>query len=283
MISLHELTAQAASRLKAAGIATDEAELDAQLLAARALGWDRTRLLTSWRDAPPAGFATAYESLVTRRERREPVSQILGVREFWGLEFEVTRDVLTPRPESEGIIEAALEHARRARMIVDVGTGSGCLAVALAREFPDAQVIAVDSSAPALEVALRNAGRHGVASRIAFERGHLLDSIGNPVDLIVSNPPYVPTAEREQLPPEVRDYEPASALFAGEDGLDCIRELIAGAPHKLRDEGLLVLEGGVDQAAAIREMIAVGRRLELIDIRPDLAGIPRTVVARRIP
>ncbi len=282
MTSLHRLTSSAASRLKAAGITAEEADLDAQLLAARALDWDRARLLTSWRDPAPPAFPAAFEALVARRERREPISQILAAREFWGLEYEVTRDVLTPRPESEGIVEAALEHARRARAIVDVGTGTGCLAVTLAREFPGATVVAVDISDAALEVARRNAARHGVSVRMTFERANLLDALREPVDLVVSNPPYVPAGDRDDLPPEVRDYEPAQALFAGEDGLDCIRELVARGRDHLRDGGLLIFECGVDQAPAIREMIARAPGLELVEVRPDLAGIPRTVVARRM-
>ncbi len=278
---LHALTTTAASRLKAAGIPPEEADLDAQLLAARVLGWDRTRLLTSWRDPAPVTFRPAYEQLVTRRERREPVSQILGVREFWGLDFEITRDVLTPRPETEGVIEAALEHVRRARVVVDVGTGSGCLAVALAREFPDARVLALDISEAALAVARRNATRHGVGARIEFRHSNLLEAVRDPADLIVSNPPYVPARDRAALPPEVRDYEPPGALFAGEDGLDCIRRLVETSPAGLTDEGLLLFECGVDQAPVIREMIGAAPGLDLIEIRPDLAGIPRTVVARR--
>jgi release factor glutamine methyltransferase len=280
--SLHELTSAAAASLKAAGITSEEADLDAQLLAARVLGWDRTRLLTSWRDPAPATFPAAFERLVARRARREPISQVLGTREFWGLEFEVTRDVLTPRPETEGVVEAALEHARRARVIVDVGTGTGCLAVVLAREFPDARVLALDISEAALSVARRNAARHGVIDRTEFRHSNLLEAAPERVDLIVSNPPYVPARDRASLPPEVRNYEPPTALFAGEDGLDCIRALVGMSATRLTDEGLLIFECGVDQAPAIREMIAGAPELELIEIRPDLAGIPRTVVARRI-
>jgi release factor glutamine methyltransferase len=281
MASLHELTALAATRLKTAGIDPEEADLDAQLLASRVLQWDRTRLITSWRDPAPAGFAARFEGLVARRERREPISQILGVREFWGLEFEITRDVLTPRPETEGVIEAVLDHAPDAATIADVGTGSGCIAIALARERPAARVIAVDLSAPALEAARRNASRHGVADRITFVHGRASAITGTP-DAIVSNPPYIPVGERESLPPEVREFEPPQALFAGQDGLDVVRELVACAAATLRRGGFLIFECGVDQGPAIREMIGRATGLELVEIRPDLAGIPRTVVARRI-
>ena len=285
MTSLHELTTSAAARLKAAGISPDDAHLDAQLLAARVLGWDRTRLVTSWRDPAPPGFSAAFTEIVARRERREPISQILGRREFWGLEFEVTRDVLTPRPETEGIIEAVQEHVEQPEgqysVIEDVGTGSGCIAIALATELPQARLIALDISRTALDVARRNARRHGAAQRIAFVQGNVFASETD-VDIIVSNPPYVPIGDRDSLPPEVRDYEPPKALFAGEDGLDVIRQLIDHASHGLSTSGLLVFECGVGQASAIREMIARARWLTLVEIRADLGGIPRIVVARRV-
>jgi release factor glutamine methyltransferase len=286
--SLHELTTAAAARLKRAGIAPEEADLDAQLLAALALGWDRTRLLTLWRDPAPANFPAAFERLVIRRERREPISQILGVREFWGLEFEVTRDVLTPRPETEGLIEVFKEHYGASAadgsfspVIEDIGTGSGCIAVALARELPHARFIALDISQQAIQVARRNARRHGVHDRIAFVQGNAF-AAERDVNAIVSNPPYVPLGERGGLPPEVRDYEPAEALLAGEDGLDVIQLLIARASQGLAHSGLLVFECGSGQAPAIREMIARAHWLELLEIRPDLAGIPRIVVAQRV-
>jgi release factor glutamine methyltransferase len=199
--SLHELTTSAAARLKRAGIAPEEADLDAQLLAARVLGWDRARFIASWRDPAPANFSEGFNHIVARRERREPISQILGVREFWGLEFEVTRDVLTPRPETEGIIEAVKEHmggpgSDDRPIIEDIGTGSGCIAVALAKELPRARFIALDISQPALDVARRNARRHGVSDRIAFVRTNVADA-GTDIDAIVSNPPYVPLGDRE--------------------------------------------------------------------------------------
>jgi release factor glutamine methyltransferase len=279
-VTLHETTSRAAARLAAAGIPQEEAQLDAQLLAGRVLGWDRTRLISSWRDPVPAGFAASYDALIARRERREPISQILGEREFWGLTFEVTPDVLTPRPETEGIIEAAHAHCGRVDLIYDLGTGSGCVAIALALEFPQAKVLASDISAAALAVARRNASRHGVAGRILFLHGSVLPP-GNRVDLIVSNPPYIPAGQRDSLPPEVRDFEPPEALFAGPDGLDVIRELIQDAPSRLAAGGWLIFECGVEQDRAIREMIARASDLELVDVRPDLAGVPRVVVSRR--
>jgi release factor glutamine methyltransferase len=278
--SLHALTTSAAARLRAAGIAPEEADMDAQLLAARVLGWDRTRLITCWRDSSPPSFAAAFEALVARRERREPISQILSVREFWGLEFEVTRDVLTPRPETEGIVEAALEHAPDASLVEDIGTGSGCIAIALAKELPHARFAATDISPRAIEVARRNAARHGVSNRIAFAVTEY--SVAGDVDLIVSNPPYIPDGDRDSLPTEVRDYEPPQALFAGADGLDVIRGLLAELAGSSPGTQL-IFECGTGQDAAIRGMIAADARIELVEFRRDLAGIPRIAVAKRKP
>lgn len=279
-MTLHEHTARARARLVSSGIDAAEAEMDAELLACRALGWDRTRLITSWRNEGSNGFAAAYDALVARRARREPISQILGEREFWGLPFIVTSDVLTPRPETEGIVEAAKEHCRDPRVVVDVGTGSGCLAVTLAREFPAARVVASDISEAALAVARLNAERHHVTDRMSFLHASMLEDAPE-ADLIVSNPPYVPDGDRASLPPEVRDYEPPEALFAGPDGLDRIRELVRSAPARLHRGGWLLFECGVGQDAAIRGIMAGTPALRLVDIRPDLAGIPRTVIAQR--
>lgn len=278
-MTLHEQTSRAAARLAAAGILAPEAELDAQLLAARVLGWDRTRLITSWRDPAPEGFSSTFERLVERRAEREPISQILGAREFWGLDFEVTSDVLTPRPETEGLIEAACDYAPGAQVIEDVGTGSGCVAVALATELPHARIVAVDVSERALAIARRNARRHGVDQRIAFVQADLGSAAHGELDLIVSNPPYVPIGDRASLPVEVRDYEPPKALFAGPDGLDIIRRLVHAVANGAGE--WLIFECGVGQDRPIRDMIAAAPGLSLVEIRPDLAGVPRVVVVRR--
>jgi release factor glutamine methyltransferase len=279
-VTLHEHTTRARARLASVGIDPAEAELDAELLACRALRWDRTRLITSWRDEASSSFVAAYDALVDRRARREPISQIIGEREFWNLSFIVTRDVLTPRPETEGIVEAVVERCGEPRAIVDVGTGSGCVAVTLAREFPAAHVTATDVSTAALAIARMNAERHGVIDRVSFLQTSMLKDAPE-ADVVVSNPPYVPDGDRASLPPEVRDYEPADALFSGADGLDCIRELISAAPGRLHSGGWLIFECGVGQDGAIRGIMARTRALRLVDIGPDLAGIPRTVIAQR--
>jgi release factor glutamine methyltransferase len=283
-MTLHEHVTEARGRLVAAGIEPGEAAMDAELLARHALGWDRAAFLARWREPPPDGFLESFEALVARRLRREPMSQILGRREFWGLEFEVTRDVLTPRPETELVVEAALACFRGGAgpsLVVDAGTGSGCLAVALAVEFPRALVVATDISPPALAVAARNAARHGVGGRVRLVRTSTLDALRARAELIVSNPPYVPLAEAPTLPPEVHEFEPPEALFGGEDGLDAIRRLVAEAPAHLSDEGRLVFEFGAGQADAVRALVEAAPGLALVSIANDLQGTPRVAVARR--
>lgn len=275
--------AAARERLAAAGIAGDEAGLDAVLLARHVLGWDAATWIARQTEPVPPGFIERYRALVARRARREPMGYLLGRVEFWGLELEVSPAVLIPRPESEIIVEAAVDVARGlpAPLIVDVGTGSGCLAVALASALPAARIVAVDVSQPALAVARANAARHRVDRRIAFVRGDVLEPLRVEADIIVSNPPYVPRAERHHLQPEVRAYEPPDALFGGDDGLDVIRRLVAGAETRLRPGGWLIFELGVGQQPAVRALLERSGRWRRIDIRPDLQGIPRTTIAQR--
>src|SRR3954469_3910184 len=233
MAPLHERLAEARDRFVRAGIPRDEATLDAELLARHVLGCDRATFVTRARDPLPSAFDRLYESVVERRVNREPMAYILGHREFWALEFEVTPDVLIPRPETELIVEEALSAtpARDAvQRIVDVGTGSGCLAIVLAIEFSSARVTATDVSEKALLVAQKNCHRHHVTDRVSLVAGHLLDRVEESADLIISNPPYVPAADAARLQPEVAGHEPATALYAGVDGLSVIRQLLADAP-----------------------------------------------------
>jgi len=297
LIAIHDLVAAARERLRQAGLSSDEAEIDARLLAEHLLGWDAARYFSAGAEARPEGFEVRYEALVARRAAREPLAYITGHQEFWGLDLVVSPAVMVPRPESELIVEAALEilaprtaeaspDEEAARSVVaDVCTGSGCLAIAIARERPGAQIAAGDVSGDALGIAAANAARHGVSARIRFVRSDLLDTSGVPggaFDLIVSNPPYVPDGDRALLPPEVRDYEPPLALFAGADGLDVIRRLVAQAPSRLKRGGALVFELGFGQADAVAQLISATSGLKMIAIRPDLQGIPRTAVALRL-
>lgn len=289
-MTLHDLVLDAGGRLGRAGIRESEARLDAEVLARLLLGWDRGRFLTDRHHEAPVGFREDYDRLITRRERREPTSYIAGVREFWGLDFEVSADVLIPRPETEFLVEEALACTRevasdgRRPLVVDIGTGSGCVAVVLARELAGIHLVATDISAAALQVARRNAARHGVADRIQFVCADLLAGLGATPDVIVSNPPYVPQAVAPALSPEVRDFEPHVALFGGADGLEKGRELLEQAAARLRPSGALVVEFGDGQEDAMLAAVAEWPRFEVRRVRNDLQGIPRTmVIGRRRP
>jgi release factor glutamine methyltransferase len=280
---LREQIGRARAALVGAGILPEDAVLDAEVLARHVLGWDRARLLTRIDVPPPDDFAVPYHAAITRRAAREPVALITGHREFWGLDFAVTRDVLVPRPETELIIELAIARCadRRSIRIVDVGTGSGCIAVALGHEFPSAHILAIDRSAAALSVAARNVARHGMTSRVQLVRGNLLDAVGGPVDLIVSNPPYIARREASALPPEVARFEPETALFADEDGLAALRALVDTAGSRLASAGLLIVEFGAGQQDALRGLAET--RGWTVETATDLASLPRVAVMSREP
>lgn len=283
MAPLHERLADARDRFVRAGIGRQEAALDAEVIARHVLDCDRATFLIRAHDPLPSAFDRLFEDLVRRRIAREPVAYITGHKEFWGLEFDVTPAVLVPRPETELIIEeslAALPARDAVGQIIDVGTGSGCLAVALAVEFSSAAVAAIDSSEAALDVARRNCSRHNVISRVSLIHADLLNGISNPADLIVSNPPYVPDSDASHLQPEVARYEPYAALFAGDDGLRVIRRLFAAAPDVLADGGHLIVEFGLGQEPDLRQ--AARQAGWTVDhVRRDLQGIPRVAVLRR--
>lgn len=282
MRSVHDAIATARRALSDAGIPHADAALDAEVLARHALGWDRARLIARGREAAPPEFEDRYTGLIARRAAREPVAYIVGVREFWNRDFEVTRDVLIPRPETELVVEEALEDARASRPaeIVDVGTGSGCIAVTLAAELADVRLTATDISAAALNVARRNAERHDVAGRMTFQLTDLLNGISGPLDLVVSNPPYMSPEIEPTLQPEVARYEPRQALYAGGDGLDTYRRLFPAAAERLADGGLLVVEFGFGQEADVRRL-AHAAGLRVARVRADLQQIPRVAVLRR--
>jgi release factor glutamine methyltransferase len=290
-VSYRAIARTAARRLVAAGWPNDEAARDVTILARGWLGWDLGSWLTKKDEPAPAGFADALLASVERRARHEPVAYILGFREFYGRRFSVSPDVLIPRPETELLVELALERldtpeSRASHAIdgtprlLDVGTGSGCIAITVALERPDVRVIATDTSEPALALATGNARAWNVADRVSFVHDSLTGQLADEIDVVVSNPPYVPAHDRAALSPDVRDYEPAAALFAGADGLDVIRALVPASARALVAGGRLLFEIGQGQAAAI-EPIVGGAGLVLDDIRPDLAGIPRVVIARK--
>jgi release factor glutamine methyltransferase len=283
-VSIHRRVTAARERLREAGISHAESDLDARLLAQHVLGWTTERFLTDAQSGEPDGFAPHYESLVARRATREPLAYIVGAREFWGLDFEVSPAVLIPRPSTELIVEAILDlfPERGAPLrIADVCTGCGCVAVALARERSAASIVATDISLEALDVAQRNAARHDVSDRVRPLHTDLLDGVDGVFDAIVANPPYVLDDAGPALQPEVRDHEPALALFGGVDGLGLVTRLVETAPSRLRSGGFLVFEFGLGQDVEIEDLLSASFDLELVDVRRDLQGIARTAVARR--
>jgi release factor glutamine methyltransferase len=282
MPSVADRLAAARARLEAAGIAPLDAAFDVEVLARHVLGWDRGSLIARSRDPEPGGFFARLDALVARRAAREPVAQIVSAREFWGLDFEVTRDVLIPRPETEVIVEEALVFARAhpCHHVVDVGTGSGCLAVSIARELPHVRVAAIDASDAALAVAHRNAERHGVRDRMTFHHGDLLQDLTEPADLIVANPPYVPDSEAAHLQEDVVRYEPHMALFGGPTGLEVVERLFNEAADHLAKGGRLIVEFGFGQSEPVRRL-AESTGWQVVRVREDLQSIPRTIVLAR--
>jgi release factor glutamine methyltransferase len=283
-MSIHAHVSAARQRLRDAGITPTESDLDARLLAQHVLGWSTERFLTDAREPVPDGFTPQYDALVDRRVTREPLAYIVGVREFWGLELEVTPDVLIPRPATELIVESIQELFPDRSVplsIADVCTGCGCVAVAIAHERPTATIRGTDISRPALEVARRNAARHGVADRVTFRHGDLLEGVTGTFDAIVANPPYVIDRARPALQPEVRDHEPSVALFGGVDGLTLVTRLVAAAPAHLRAGGYLIFEFGLGQDVEVEDLVAESPDLALTGLRRDLQGIARTAIAQR--
>ena len=266
----------------------ERARRDAETLLLHVLKKDAPDTNLAWMIAHgyetlPAHSTVDFRASVERRRSGEPIQYITGDAEFYGLSFKVNRDVLIPRPETEHLVETVIKLARgfERQRIVDVGTGSGAIAVAVGLNLPDAEIHATDDSAAALRVARANAKRHGVEARVIFRAGDLLAPVaGKLFDLIVSNPPYVAEADRVSLSVEVRDYEPAQALFAGGDGLEIYRRLIPAAFAALFHERYLALEIGFGQQAAVEALLA-GAGFTGIEFTNDLQGIPRVAVARR--
>jgi release factor glutamine methyltransferase len=270
------------SRLAAAGLPASD--LEARVLCEHAAGLDRAALLARGQEPIGPTAAARYDRLLVEREGRVPLAYVTGEREFWSLRLLVDRRVLVPRPETETLVEAALERLVPAARVADVGTGSGAIAIALAHELDSARFVATDRCAAALEVARANAAAHGLAHRIEFLEGDLLAPLAGfagDLDAIVSNPPYIPTADIPGLQPEVRDHEPRAALDGGPDGLGVIERLVAGVPTLLRRGGWLLLEVGAGQAGAVRVLLERSGRYDGIAFKRDLAGIERVVAARR--
>jgi release factor glutamine methyltransferase len=275
-LSLRQVLAEGTASLR--GIVT-QPRRDAELLLMRCLGWNRAWLLTHSDELLTPAQITQYEQWLSRRALHEPIQYITGEQEFYGLTFHVTPAVLIPRPETEHLVEAALAripHNTPLR-IADIGTGSGAIAIALAHTLPQANVTALDLSPSALAVAQNNAQKLGVIDRIRFLESDLLQAVsGEHFDIIVSNPPYVP--QSEILEPQVRDYEPATALYAGASGLDIYERLIPQAHAALKPEGWLLMEIGHGQREALTALLKDWNEVSFID---DLQGIPRVACAKR--
>jgi release factor glutamine methyltransferase len=284
---IRALIAEAECEL-AKGPRPDRARLDAEALLLHLLrrnmpNRNRAWLVTHWDSPTMPDEGPELDTLVKRRRAGEPIQYITGETEFYGLPFHVNRGVLIPRPETEHLVERVIELASGllTPRIVDVGTGSGAIAVALAHQLSQANITAIDLSSAAIDVARENSEMNGVAARIRFLQGDLLSPVADEVfDIVVSNPPYVPHADRASLAVEVRDYEPSLALFAGGDGLDIYRRLIPDAFAALAPGGHVALEIGFGQLAAIRELLTRSK-FEEIEFAADLQAIPRVASARR--
>jgi release factor glutamine methyltransferase len=276
--SLHQVLARGKETLSCI---TGQPRRDAELLLLHIIKRDRAFLLTHPDTEITAEQQTQYNEWLRRRAAHEPIQYILGEHEFFGLTFAVTPDVLIPRPETEHLVEALLERVPHDRLlrIADIGTGSGAIAVALAHALPQAKVTAVDISDAALAVARRNADTHRVVDRICFLKSDLLSAVaGELFDAIVSNPPYVAEVDWGSLEPQVIDYEPASALFAGPSGLDVYERLIPQAREALKPGGWLLMEIGQGQRDALVRLLSGWNSVGFVD---DLQGIPRVACARR--
>ncbi|HIJ80649.1 MAG TPA: peptide chain release factor N(5)-glutamine methyltransferase [Desulfuromonadales bacterium] len=258
----------------------ENARLEAEWMLCAVCGLDRVGLYLNF-DRPLAETElTGYRGMVSRRGKREPLQHILGSQEFCGLDFYVTADVLIPRHDTEVLVAEALKRAPDATAVLDMGTGSGCIAVALKKQLPQAAMTATDISSAALAIAARNAERHG--ARIEFLQGSLFSPLaGRCFDLVVSNPPYIPTKDIPLLQPEVRDFDPLTALDGGTDGLDCYRALIPAAPEYLTPLGWLIVEVGIDQAGEVAEFfISAGNYVKPVVI-DDSNCIGRVVAAQK--
>lgn len=289
---------QAMAQLRAANVPSHT--LAAELLLMRVLGRDRAWLYAHHEEPLTSEGAERYFALVARRCEGVPTQYLTGRQEFWGLDFEVGPGVLIPRPETEHVVEVALARLGppdaddpRPRgtglRIADVGTGCGCLAIALARELPGAHILATDISVTALGYARRNAARHAVAGRIQFIQCSVLDCFHHssliiqhsPLDLIVSNPPYIARGEADSLPKEIRDHEPPEALFGGPEGHEFYPALVDQARNLLCDGGQFVAELGYNSVARVAPLLDAARDWRDVDVTHDLAGIPRVLAATR--
>jgi release factor glutamine methyltransferase len=277
---------EGAERLQSDNV--DAPQKTARTLLGHLLGLDQAQLICRSNDALSVKEHAGYLTLIARREAGEPLQYIVGHQEFFGLDFLVAPDVLIPRPETEFLVEQVINLANRPEMpsrplIADLGTGSGCIAIAIAKHLQSSKIVATDLSAEALTLAVENAVRHGLENRIEFRQGDLLQPLlsnKGELDILCSNPPYVPEQLINSLQREVRDWEPRIALAGGTDGVDFYRRLTDDSWQFLRPEGYLVLEIGFSQLETLTSLID-GEIWKLFDVKADLQGIPRTITLRR--
>jgi release factor glutamine methyltransferase len=267
----------------------DSAELDARILLGAVLGLDLTSLIAQARRSLTADESRQLEAFAERRAAGEPVARVLGFKEFWGLPLQLSAETLVPRPDTETVVELALEMWRGQRplgqwmRIVDIGTGSGAILLALLSEMPEAEGVGTDISLAALRTAKTNATRLGFAERAAFIACNYTAALSGPFDLVVSNPPYIRSAEIAGLAREVRNFDPLAALNGGADGLDAYRAIIPAAAGLLAPAGALIVEAGLGQSGQIQGlMMASGLTVER-NPKADLAGVPRAVAGRKAP
>lgn len=283
-MTVREIIHQTTRRLEAAGIPT--ARLDAEVLLAFGLGAERSDFIKNPERRPRGEQLAGYERLVARRLRFEPVAYITGVKDFWSFTLEVNPDVLIPRPDTEVIVEEALAPGRIAAAdrprILDIGTGSGAIALALSKEMPRARITATDISPAALAVAQANARRLGLDQAITFQVSDLFEQVRGTFDMIVSNPPYIGAAEYETLEDGVRNFEPKLALWAGQTGVEFYEKLIYQAHDRLKENGWLLLEIGAKQKESVQAILAANAGYyDRITVRTDYAGLPRVISGRR--
>ncbi|MBW2637720.1 MAG: peptide chain release factor N(5)-glutamine methyltransferase [Deltaproteobacteria bacterium] len=273
---------KAEALLKKEGLSTPR--LDTEVLLCHTIGEDKNYLYKNPEKFLNDNEVDLFQALVERRREKEPVAYIVGNKEFWSLDLEVTRGVLIPRPDTEALVEEALrishELNRENLKILDVGTGSGAIAIALASQLENSAIVAVDSSMEALMIARRNAEKYELGERILFLCGNLLKPLSGKFDIVVSNPPYVSESEFERLPDEIRKFEPKGALVSGRDGTECHRDLIGDAKYLLEGGGWLVMEIGWEQAEAIEQILRNDGSYGDVLFHRDLGGRKRVVSAR---
>lgn len=276
-VSVHEALTTATKWLTDSGI--PNANTDARVLLAHAMGCETTRLILMENEEVHPDVFRKFDGFLAAREKFQPVSQIIGGREFWGRWFRVTPDVLDPRPETETLIEVALQNNPFER-ILDLGTGSGILAVTLAAEWAEARAVAVDISSEAITVASKNAVDHDVAERVNFSVSNWFDAVSGPFDLIVSNPPYITADEMGELSPDVRHWEPFLALTPGGDGLDAYRTISAILDQYLANDGLALFEIGHTQGADVVKLFKDAGFVDVV-VHKDLGGKDRAVAVKK--